>query len=173
MLITLDLSNNQLTAVTGFSANAPIASLDLSFNKLTTFTLPGSNLTTVNLSHNALATVVGDPTNLSNLESFDLSNNQLSNIGANGNGFISVGALSSLLSFYIGCNSNFQCSTAIPSISSPVSPMIQYSQCVKYVAQTQEWEPLTYPWCPLGLASTQPGGVHTPAPPAIVVRSTP
>jgi len=80
-IITLNLSNNQLTAVTIPATLTALQTLVLSYNKLTAITIPGTltALQRLDLSYNQL-TAITIPGTLTALQRLDLSYNQLTAI---------------------------------------------------------------------------------------------
>lgn len=152
-IVWLDVSDNQLSSLTGL-ANAYFQFLDVSNNLLTSLDLSvQSELLMADLHSNKITSVTDtfnkSLSKLTSLTYLDLSNNNISTIGAINS--ISYSAKNNrngkLKNFFLACNPTFACSTLGVDGSYPA---YQTSQCADFNTASNQWVPNTYPNCPSG-----------------------
>jgi hypothetical protein len=129
--------------VTGLSFNTGLVSLDLSNNQLTSLDLAiERSLAFVDLSYNALTTVTDkyntDLSGLTSLGYLDLSHNaSLATIGSAA--AIGNGSSATLQTLLLACNTSFQCSTLDLSTKNGQSPALASSMCAVLNQTDNTW----------------------------------
>jgi hypothetical protein len=152
-IVWLDVSGNQLSSLTGL-ANAYFQFLDVSNNLLTSLDLSvQSELLMADLHSNKITSVTDtfnkSLSKLTSLTYLDLSNNNISTVGAiNSIAYSAKNNRSGkLTNFFLACNPTFACSTLGVDGSYPA---YQTSQCADFNTASNQWVPNTYPNCPSG-----------------------